>query len=294
MTPPYYQQVTVIGMGLIGSSLMRVMAQNKLAGRIIGADHDPDIVARAKTLGLADAVTTDIASASRDSDLVVLAVPVGAMGEVARTIAPAIKPRAVITDTGSTKTSVITSITPHIPPHAVCIPSHPIAGTEFSGPEAGFAELFRGRYWIITPLDSQPAAALSHFEKFLAATGALVEGMSADYHDTVLAMTSHLPHLIAYTIVGTAFDVSQDLQNDIIRFAASGFRDFTRIAASDPVMWRDVFIHNADAVLALIDRFNADLATLKTAIRQQQASTLESHFARTRSIRKRIKDIGQL
>ena len=303
--PPFYNQVTVIGMGLVGSSLMRVMAEKKLANRIVGCDNDAKTLVRAKTLALAHQLESDVAVACNNADLVVLATPVGAMAEVVATIAPALKKNAVITDTGSTKTSVIASVAPLIPGHAIFIPSHPIAGTEFSGPDAGFATLFKGRYWIITPIgegkndgggggDASLQQATDHLADFLAATGALVERMDADYHDKVLAITSHLPHLIAYTIVGTAFDFGKDLERDIIRFAASGFRDFTRIAASDPIMWRDVFINNADAVLAILDRFNGDLAKLATDKNKKKADALQDHFTRTRDIRRRIKDIGQL
>jgi len=199
----------------------------------------------------------------------------------------------VITDTGSTKGSVIKDVSPALPDHAVFIPSHPIAGTEYSGPEAGFATLFQDRYWIVIPNGADDATTET-LKAFLSATGAIVETMDCDYHDKVLAITSHLPHLIAYTIVGTAFDLENDLQNDVIRFSASGFRDFTRIASSDPVMWRDVFINNSDAVLEMLQRFNEDLSYLQRAIRWQESDKLESLFTRTRDIRKRIKDAGQL
>jgi cyclohexadieny/prephenate dehydrogenase len=222
-----------------------------------------------------------------------MAVPVGAMAAVTAQIASALKNGAVITDTGSTKVSVINDMAPHVPPHAVFIPSHPIAGTEYSGPEAGFESLFKDRYWIVTPNDA-PAADVDRLMGFLRGTGAIVESMDSAYHDKVLAITSHLPHLIAYTIVGTAFDLEQDLQNDVIRFSASGFRDFTRIASSDPIMWRDVFMKNSDAVLEMLQRFNEDLSYLQRAIRWQEADKLEELFTRTRDIRKRIKDAGQL
>ena len=244
-------------------------------------------------LGLGGQVESDIKRAVSDADLVVMAIPVGAMAKATAQIAPSLKPGVVITDTGSTKDSVINDITPNLPLDAVFIPSHPIAGTEYSGPEAGFESLFKERYWIVIP-NKANAADLEQFIGFLRATGAIVETMDSAYHDKVLAITSHLPHLIAYTIVGTAFDLEKDLQNDVIRFSASGFRDFTRIASSDPIMWRDVFINNADAVLEMLQRFNEDLSYLQRAIRWQESDKLEELFTRTRDIRKRIKDAGQL
>jgi len=242
---------------------------------------------------LGDRVTDTLEEAVADADLVLMAVPVGAMASVAEAIAPALKQGAVIADTGSTKTSVIRDVAPHLPDHCQFLPSHPIAGTEYSGPEAGFATLFKDRYWIIIP-DGVGDEAVSAFRQFLEGMGAIVEAMSAEYHDRVLAITSHVPHLIAYTIVGTAFDFEQQIRNDVIRFSASGFRDFTRIAASDPVMWRDVFINNADAVLEMLGRFNEDLTYLQRAIRWKEADKLEDLFSRTRDIRAKIKDIGQL
>ena len=289
----HYSTVTIIGLGLIGSSLARIIKSASLAERLILTDKNPDVLARVRTLGLGDHIEQDISRAVEHADLVVMAVPVGAMASVTAQIASALKNGAVITDTGSTKVSVINDMAPHVPPHAVFIPSHPIAGTEYSGPEAGFESLFKDRYWIVTPNDA-PAADVDRLMGFLRGTGAIVESMDSAYHDKVLAITSHLPHLIAYTIVGTAFDLEQDLQNDVIRFSASGFRDFTRIASSDPIMWRDVFMKNSDAVLEMLQRFNEDLSYLQRAIRWQEADKLEELFTRTRDIRKRIKDAGQL
>jgi len=289
----HYSTVTIIGLGLIGSSLARIIKSAGLAERLILTDKNPDVLARARTLGLGDHIEQDASRAVEQADLVVMAVPVGAMATVTAQIASALKDGAVITDTGSTKVSVINDMAPHVPPHAVFIPSHPIAGTEYSGPEAGFESLFKDRYWIVTPNDA-PAADVDRLIGFLRGTGAIVESMDSAYHDKVLAITSHLPHLIAYTIVGTAFDLEQDLQNDVIRFSASGFRDFTRIASSDPIMWRDVFMKNSDAVLEMLQRFNEDLSYLQRAIRWQEADKLEELFTRTRDIRKRIKDAGQL
>lgn len=289
----HYSTVTIIGLGLIGSSLARIIKSASLAERLILTDKNPDVLAKARTLGLGDHIEHDVSRAVEHADLVVMAVPVGAMAAVTAQIATALKDGAVITDTGSTKVSVINDMAPHVPPHAVFIPSHPIAGTEYSGPEAGFESLFKDRYWIVTPNDA-PAADVDRLIGFLRGTGAIVESMDSAYHDKVLAITSHLPHLIAYTIVGTAFDLEQDLQNDVIRFSASGFRDFTRIASSDPIMWRDVFMKNSDAVLEMLQRFNEDLSYLQRAIRWQEADKLEELFTRTRDIRKRIKDAGQL
>jgi cyclohexadieny/prephenate dehydrogenase len=289
----HYSTVTIIGLGLIGSSLARIIKSASLAERLILTDKNPDVLAKARTLGLGDHIEQDASCAVEHADLVVMAVPVGAMAAVTAQIASALKNGAVITDTGSTKVSVINDMAPHVPPHAVFIPSHPIAGTEYSGPEAGFESLFKDRYWIVTPNDA-PAADVDRLMGFLRGTGAIVESMDSAYHDKVLAITSHLPHLIAYTIVGTAFDLEQDLQNDVIRFSASGFRDFTRIASSDPIMWRDVFMKNSDAVLEMLQRFNEDLSYLQRAIRWQEADKLEELFTRTRDIRKRIKDAGQL
>ena len=293
MPLPIYNTITVIGLGLIGSSVIRAAQSQGLAKQIIAYDRDQAVRDCAKRIGLGDRVTDTLEEAVADADLVLMAVPVGAMASVAEAIAPALKQGTVIADTGSTKTSVIRDVAPHLPDHCQFLPSHPIAGTEYSGPESGFATLFKDRYWIIIP-DGVGDEAVSAFRQFLEGMGAIVESMSAEYHDRVLAITSHVPHLIAYTIVGTAFDFEQQIRNDVIRFSASGFRDFTRIAASDPVMWRDVFINNADAVLEMLGRFNEDLTYLQRAIRWKEADKLEDLFSRTRDIRAKIKDIGQL
>jgi len=288
-----YPEIAIIGLGLIGSSLARVIKSKSLCDRLVLFDADVEVSEKAVALGLGDVVADDIAKAVAAADLVVMAIPVGAMANVAVEIAPYLKQGVVITDTGSTKGSVIKDVSPALPDHAVFIPSHPIAGTEYSGPESGFATLFKDRYWIVIPNGADDADTET-FKGFLSATGAIVESMDCDYHDKVLAITSHLPHLIAYTIVGTAFDLENDLQNDVIRFSASGFRDFTRIASSDPVMWRDVFMNNSEAVLEMLQRFNEDLSYLQRAIRWQEGDKLEGLFTRTRDIRKRIKDAGQL
>ena len=289
----HYDRIAVIGAGLIGSSLLRAIAAGGLAGETRIYDRDEDVRRRASDLGLADVVADTALEAVDGADLVVLAVPVGAMAVATTEIAPGLAAGTVVTDTGSTKASVMRDVAPLIPDTCHFVPSHPIAGTEYSGPEAGFSTLFKDRYWIILPSGS-PADVVTPFKAFLTATGAMVEEMDVEYHDRVLAITSHLPHLIAYTIVGTAFDFEQQVQNDVIRYSASGFRDFTRIAASDPVMWRDVFLNNNEAVLEMLGRFNEDLAYLQRAIRWKEGDKLEELFSRTRAIRKRIQDIGQL
>ena len=238
-----YDKIAVIGVGLIGASIALAARRAGLTSNITGCEIDSGKAAEIEKLGLVDHVTTDAVAAVQDADLVVMAVPVGALGDLAAKIVPAMKPGAVLTDTGSTKRSVLRDVDPHISGAIHWLPSHPLAGTEHSGPAAGFAELFDGRYWLLLPREV-PEDEVVRFESFVAAMGSVSERMDADYHDKVLALTSHLPHLIAYTIVGTAVDLEGQLKNDVIRFSASGFRDFTRIAASDPVMWRDVFINN--------------------------------------------------
>ena len=287
-----YNRIAIIGIGLIGSSVALAARRAGIVGHIVGCDTDPQVAPEVARLGLADSVTTDIVDAVADADLVVMSVPVGAVGEVAARIIPAMKTGAVLTDTGSTKRSVIRDVGPHLTDDIHWIPSHPLAGTEHSGPAAGFADLFAGRYWLIIP-GEVPETEVARFESFVTAMGSVAERMDADYHDKVLALTSHLPHLIAYTIVSTAVDLESQLKNDVIRFSASGFRDFTRLAASDPVMWRDVFINNDEAVLEMLQRFSEDLSYLQRAIRWGETDKLESLFHRTREIRRSIIDAGQ-
>jgi len=287
-----YNKIAIIGMGLIGASIARASRRAGLATVMAGYDADPAAMADVAALALVDDVTDSAAAAVADADLVIMAVPVGAVGAVAETIIPHMKPGAVLTDTGSTKRSVLRDVAPHLNETIIWLPSHPLAGTEHSGPQAGIAHLFDGRYWIVLPLDA-PESALLEFESFVTGLGSVVERMTPDYHDKVLALTSHLPHLIAYTIVGTAVDLEQQLKNDVIRFSASGFRDFTRIAASDPVMWRDVFLNNDEAVLEMLQRFSEDLSYLQRAIRWQEGDKLEDLFSRTREIRRSIIDAGQ-
>ena len=287
-----YDKIAIIGIGLIGASVAIAAKHKKLAGLVASFDANEAARAEAKSLAIGDVVCDDLISCVRDADLVILAVPVGAMQSVMIAIADSLKPGAVITDTGSTKASVIKDVRPHVPNGVHFIPSHPLAGTEFSGPSAGFASLFQDRFWLITP-DGAERASTDRLADFLQGLGANVEEMDVSYHDRVVAITSHLPHLIAYTIVGTAVDLEADIKNDVIRFSASGFRDFTRIAASDPVMWRDVFLNNDEAVLEMLQRFNEDLSYLQRAIRKKDADTLFNLFTRTRDIRKSIIEIGQ-
>ena len=287
-----YNKIAIIGMGLIGTSIARASRRAGLATVMAGYDANPAAMADVAALALVDDVADSAAAAVADADLVIMAVPVGAVGAVAETIIPHMKPGAVLTDTGSTKRSVLRDVAPHLNETIIWLPSHPLAGTEHSGPQAGIAHLFDGRYWIVLPLDA-PESALLEFESFVTGLGSVVERMTPDYHDKVLALTSHLPHLIAYTIVGTAVDLEQQLKNDVIRFSASGFRDFTRIAASDPVMWRDVFLNNDEAVLEMLQRFSEDLSYLQRAIRWQEGDKLEDLFSRTREIRRSIIDAGQ-
>lgn len=287
-----YSTITIIGIGLIGASVALATRRAGLADRIIGCDADPQVGTEADRLGLVDDFTTDVIAAVAEADLVIMAVPVGALGALAQSIVPAMKPDAVLTDTGSTKRSVIRDVDPHVTPQIHWLPSHPLAGTEHSGPAAGKVDLFDGRYWIVLPRDV-PEDVVATFEDFVTGLGATKERMDPDYHDKVLALTSHLPHLIAYTIVSTATDLESQLKNDVIRFSASGFRDFTRIAASDPVMWRDVFINNDEAVLEMLQRFSEDLSYLQRAIRWGEKDKLEELFHRTREIRRSIIDAGQ-
>lgn len=288
-----FNQVTVIGFGLIGSSLARIIRRDKLAARIVCGDMSDVVCAKVMELGIADDATTDLAKSVKGSDLVILAVPVGACGAVAQMIAPALKEGCVITDVGSVKQSVVASVLPHLPDYVDFVPAHPIAGTEHSGPEAGFPELFQGRWAIITPLPDTPLNALEKVTKLWEAAGSNIEFMEPRRHDLVLAITSHLPHLIAYTIVGTASDLEDHLKADVIKFSASGFRDFTRIAASDPVMWRDIFVNNQDAVLEIVQRFTEDLTGLQRAIRYGDGQALQDMFARTRAIRRQVIEAKQ-
>ena len=287
-----YEKVTIIGLGLIGASIALATRRAGVASHVSGCDSGDNIADEVESLNVVDSFDADAGDAVSDADLVIMAVPVGALGALSAKIIPKMKAGAVLTDTGSTKRSVMRDVAPNVAAHIHWLPSHPIAGTERSGPSAGHATLFDERYWIILPLDV-PADVVDHFASFVEALGSVSERMEPDYHDKVLALTSHLPHLIAYTIVGTAVDLEGQLKNDVIRFSASGFRDFTRIAASDPVMWRDVFLNNDEAVLEMLQRFSEDLSFLQRAIRWQEGDKLEELFTRTREIRRSIIDAGQ-
>ncbi|MFC7398223.1 prephenate/arogenate dehydrogenase family protein [Chelatococcus sp. GCM10030263] len=293
LAEPLVGRLALIGLGLIGSSIARAAQHLKLADRLVVSDASPEVRARVRVLGIADEVTETSAEAARDADMVILCVPVGACGTVAAEIGGALKPGAIVSDVGSVKGAVVAAVGPHLPAGTHLVPAHPVAGTEYSGPDAGFATLFLNRWSILTPPEGTDAGATDVTRRLWEAMGAQVEIMTAQHHDLVLAITSHVPHLIAYNIVGTAADLETVTQSEVIKFSAGGFRDFTRIAASDPTMWRDVFLSNKDAVLEMLGRFNEDLAALQRAIRWGDGEALFDLFARTRAIRRGIIDIGQ-
>ncbi|MEW6437694.1 MAG: prephenate/arogenate dehydrogenase family protein [Pseudomonadota bacterium] len=292
LAAPLFDRVALIGLGLIGSSLARVVKRKKLARTLVASDAAPDVRAKVAELGLADTVTETAAQAAADADLIILCVPVGAMSAVAQEIAPQVKPGAIVSDVGSVKSAVLAALIKHLP-NANVIPAHPVAGTEESGPAAGFATLFVNRWCILTPPEGADAKAVKRLAEFWAAAGANVEIMSPQHHDLVLSITSHLPHLIAYNIVGTAADLEAVTQSEVIKFSAGGFRDFTRIAASDPTMWRDVFLNNKEAVLETLGRFTEDLTALQRMIRNGDGDGLFKLFTRTRAIRRGIIQEGQ-
>ncbi len=287
-----FQRVAIIGLGLLGGSLGLALRERLPQVETTGYDHDPATRHRAAERGLVGTVCETAAEAVAQADLVVLCVPVGAMGDAARELAPALPADAVVSDVGSSKRSVQKALAEALPDH-VNIPAHPVAGTEQSGPEAGFSTLFEGRWCILTPPEGAPQEAVERLTALWQALGAKVEIMDAEHHDIVLAVTSHIPHLIAYTIVGTASDMEGVTRSEVIKYSAGGFRDFTRIAASDPVMWRDVFLNNRDAVLEMLGRFTEDLTALQRAIRSGDGETLHDLFSRTRAIRRSIIDEGQ-
>ncbi len=296
MTEPVFQRLTVIGCGLIGSSVMRAARESGAAAWIVGADPSPEVRERLVALGIADEVIGDLAAAVAGSDLVLFGAPVLAIGEAMAKAAPGLAPGAVVTDVGSVKGSVARELAALAPDNVFVIPGHPIAGTERSGPDAGFAELFQNRWTILTPQkrdDAPYLAAVEKLTRFWSALGANVETMDENHHDLVLAVTSHLPHLIAYNIVGTAADMETVTAAEVMKYSAGGFRDFTRIAASDPTMWRDIFIANKDAVLEILGRFTEDLQALSRAIRWGEGDKLHDLFTRTRAIRRGIIEAGQ-
>jgi cyclohexadieny/prephenate dehydrogenase len=283
----------LIGIGLIGSSIARCVRERGLAREIAVQSRSESTLAEARRLKLGDRYTTRAAEAAKDADLIIISVPVGAYGTIAVEIAPALKPGAILSDVGSVKLSVIRQVEPHMPAHAHFVPAHPVAGTEHSGPAAGFAELFDNRWCILTPTEATAPEAIAKVREFWKALGSNVEIMTPEHHDLVLAITSHVPHLIAYNIVGTAAHLEAVTQSEVMKFAAGGFRDFTRIAASDPVMWRDVFLNNREAVLEMLGRFTEDLTALQRAIRFGDGKMLFDLFTRTRAIRRGIIEAGQ-
>ncbi len=286
---PLFEKIALVGIGLIGSSLARVVRREGLARHIAISTRSAATLARASELGLGSSYSTDVKEAVRDADLVIVSVPVGSSGKVAAEIAPALKQGAILTDVGSTKASVIAQMQPHVPAGVHFIPGHPLAGTEKSGPDAGFADLFENRWCIFTPLPDTDSAALEKLSEFWRRCGSNIDTMDPQHHDMTLAIVSHLPHIIAYNIVGTA----DDLQSEAIKYSASGFRDFTRLAASDPTMWRDVCLHNRDAILEMLGRFSEDLASLQRAIRWADGEKLFDLFTRTRAVRRSIIEAGQ-
>ncbi|PXW72757.1 cyclohexadieny/prephenate dehydrogenase [Loktanella sp. PT4BL] len=288
-----YDRVALIGLGLIASSMCHAMRRAGLAGEIVGYARSDATRDTAREIGLCDHVYDTAAEAAKDADLVVLCVPVGAMESVAQEIAPVLKQGATVSDVGSVKSTVIEAVGPHIPEGVHFVPAHPLAGTEHSGPRSGFAELFDNRFCIIVPIEGSERAAVDRLIDLWRGMGALIDEMDAEHHDLVLAVTSHTPHLIAYTMVGVADDLRRVTDSEVIKYSAAGFRDFTRIAASDPVMWRDVFLNNKEATLEILGRFTEELFALQRAIRQGDGDHLHDYFTRTRAIRRGIIEAGQ-
>ena len=287
-----FRQVAIIGLGLLGGSIGLAVRQHLPGVTTTGYDSDPQVRARAAELGLAGTICDSAAAAVAGSDLVILCVPVGAMEAAGREIVDALEPGALVSDVGSSKQTVSRALAQALPGHCV-IPAHPVAGTEHSGPDAGFATLFHHRWCIVTPPEDADPAKVAALVEFWESLGAMVDTMDPEHHDRVLAVTSHIPHLIAYTIVGTASDLENVTRSEVIKYSAGGFRDFTRIASSDPTMWRDVFLHNREAVLDMLDRFLTDLALMREAIRARDGETMFDTFSRTRSIRRSIVALGQ-
>lgn len=293
MSAPLVERLALIGLGHIGSSIAWATKRHGLAGEIVGHARSAATRETAQRLGFCDRVTETAAQAAEGADLVILCTPVGACGPVAQAIAPALSPGAIVSDVGSVKGAVIEAMRPHIPEGVHFVPAHPIAGTEQSGPEAGFAELFENRWCILTPLPDTDPQAVARLRAFWEAMGAKVDEMDAAHHDLVLAVTSHVPHAIAYTMVGVAEHLRRVTEKEVIQFSAGGFRDFTRIAASDPIMWRDVFLNNREATLDILGRFAEELFVLQRAIRMGDGKFLEDYFTETRAIRRGIIEAGQ-
>ena len=289
-----FERVALLGIGLINSSIARVMKRDGLAGEIVIYSRRQSTLDKAMELGLAERAEADAAAAVKGADLVVLGAPVGANAGLAEAIGPSLMPGAIVTDVGSVKAAVIRDVTPHMPDGVHLVPGHPVAGTEHSGPEAGFAEIFQDHWCILTPPDGCDPEAVEKIAAFWRCAGSTVDIMDPAHHDKVLAITSHLPQLIAYNIVGTVLDVEHVTEREVVKYAAGGFRDFTRIAASDPEMWRDVFLNNQEAVLEMLGRFTEDLAALQRAIRWGDDKALEELFSRTRAIRRDLVDAKQI
>lgn len=293
MTEPIYQRVALIGLGLIGSSIAWAARRDGLAGEIAGYARSAATRARAREIGFCDRVEETASAAVEGADLVILCVPVGACGAVTAEIAGALAPGATLTDVGSVKQAVIDAMAPHVPPHVHFVPGHPLAGTEHSGPDSGFAELFRNRWCVLTPVEGTEPAPVDRLATFWQGMGSQTQVMTPDHHDLVLAVTSHVPHVIAYTMCGVADDMSRVTSYEVVQFSAAGFRDFTRIAASDPTMWRDVFLSNREATIEILGRFVEELMALQRAIRTGDGVQLHEYFTRTRAIRRSIIEAGQ-
>lgn len=288
-----YDRVALIGLGLIASSLYWAIKRDGLAGEVVGYARSPETRDTAREIGLCDRICESAAEAVKDADLVILCVPVGVMGSVAAEIAPMLKSGATVSDVGSVKADVIAQVAPHLPQGVHFVPAHPVAGTEYSGPRSGFAELFENRWCLLVPPEDTDPTATARLRQLWEGMGSKVAEMDAEHHDRVLAVTSHAPHLIAYTMVGVADDLSRVTDSEVIEYSAAGFRDFTRIAASDPTMWRDVFMSNKDATLEILGRFTEELFALQRAIRQGDGEHLHAYFTRTRAIRRGIVEAGQ-
>jgi cyclohexadieny/prephenate dehydrogenase len=289
-----FERVALLGMGLIGSSIARAArARGGLAGEIVAHAKTPRTLARVAELGIADHIDPDPASAVQGADCVILCAPVGAYADLAATIAPQLAPGAILSDVGSTKQSVIRDVGPHVPDGVHFVPAHPLAGTEYSGPDAGFAELFENRWCLLTPPPGTDAASVARVEQFWRGLGSMVSIMEPAHHDRVLAIVSHLPHLLAFTICGTADDLADETRQQVLQFAATGFRDFTRIAASDPTMWRDVFLNNRDALLEMLARFTEDAQAMARAVRWGDEAYIEDKIKRGRKIRQSLIELKQ-
>jgi cyclohexadieny/prephenate dehydrogenase len=303
MPEPLFQRLAIIGMGLIGSSVARIAIEERtLCRELVASDRSPEVLQRVQALGIADRVEADLADAVRGADCVMLAAPVGAFASIAAAIAPHLAPGAIVTDTGSTKMSVMRDVGPLLPEGVQFVPGHPLAGTEYSGPDAGFSALFTGRWCLLTPPPGIDPQAVEGMAEFWRRCGSMVEVMEPAHHDRVLAIVSHLPHLIAFTICGTADDLAAEgergggdlaSRSEVLKFAASGFRDFTRIAASDPVMWRDVFLNNRDALLEMLARFTEDAQAMARAVRWGDGAYIEDKIERGRGIRKGLIELNQ-